>query len=146
MIKFEFLEDRTFFEKLFCQENETIELYKNYFDFRLPSIKKEEFSAIKEELAEKLIPLAKDHCALSFHHVCDTDSGMAIDHFIPLSSSELNRHIRKMKSSGYKVIPSQSFGSNKEENIIVVCKNCYKQRNHKFVRLFRESEETSHDH
>jgi hypothetical protein len=146
MLKFDFPEDKFFFEKLFCQSGEPIETYATYFDFRVPRIKKEEFEQIKEQLQTQMFEQLGEHCALSFHHVCNPKSGMVVDHYIPLASNELNKHLRKMKPSQYKLVPSQSFGSNHQDNIILVCQNCYRHRKHRFVRLIQHHEENTHEH
>jgi hypothetical protein len=146
MIKFDNPEDKLFFEKLFCRSGELIETYASYFDFRVPRIKKEEFDQIRDQLTTTMTQKLGDHCALSFHHICNPDSGMVVDHYIPLSSNELNKNLRKMKPSQYKLVPVQSFGSNHIDNLILVCENCYRHRKHRFVRLIQNQEENTHEH
>lgn len=145
MLKFEFNEDRMFFERLLCKEGEVLETYENFFDFRTPSIKKKEFELVKEGLLEEIKATGKSICQLSFHHICSEASGLTLDHFIPLSSNELNKHVRKMTPTGYKLVPQQSFGSNHKINLILVCQNCYHHRKHRFVRLYQEPKENEND-
>lgn len=110
-----------------------------------PSIKRKEFELVKEELLQEVMTSGKSICQLSFHHICNESSGLTIDHFIPLSSNELNKHLRRMTPSGYKLVPQQSFGSNNKMNLILVCQNCYRHRKHRFVRLYQEPKENEHD-
>jgi len=139
-MKFQFEEDRMFFERLLCTDGESLENFSSMFDFRPLAVKKEEYNDRKDDLLKQMIEQGKKECFLSFHHVCNPNSGITLDHFIPLSTQELNKELRKMKPSGYKLVPSQSFGSNHVDNLILVCNECFHHRKHRFVRV------AHHDH
>ena len=84
-----------------------------FFDFRLPKIKRKEFKKNRNKIYENLKNKFREQCQLRYQNICDRTSGFAIDHLIPLSSNELNKKIRKIKSTdkSHKVV-SESYGSN----------------------------------
>ena len=108
--------------------------FDNYFDFRALNVKRKEFNAARKELLKEMIKGRGLKCELKLANDCDLASGIQIDHFIPLSSNELNKKIRKMSHETGKKIVSESYGSNNKENLLLVCKNCNYLKKHRFVK------------
>ena len=67
------------------------------FDFRIPEIKRKEFNKIRNQKLESLKAQFGIRCMLSLD-VCDLESGIAVDHLIPISSNILNKEIRRLKA------------------------------------------------
>lgn len=64
---------------------------------------------------------------------CDLDSGIVIDHLIPLSTNKLNKELRNLKPDKFKKVISQSFGSNHMDNLIIACNNCNNHKKHRIL-------------
>lgn len=61
-------------------------------------------------------------------------SGITIDHIIPLSTNVLNKDLRRMKSEEKgKKVQSESYGSNHYDNLIIACKNCNNHKKHRLL-------------
>lgn len=133
IINFTYIADKLYFSKLICRSGETIEKYKNLFDFRSPAVKRKEFNAIRNSVYNKLVKKYGKVCLLAYDGICDLKSGLAIDHLIPLSTNKLNKEIRKIKPSKGKKITTQSFGSNHSDNLILVCNKCNSFKKHKIL-------------
>jgi len=132
---FEFYEDKVFFANLLCWGN-IKNLEKRYgqcFDFRDPAVKRREFNNIRNEVFKNLIKINGKKCQLNLSPKCD-DKNLVVDHFIPLSSNELNKKIRKIMHKKSKKIPSQSFGSNHPSNLILACSKCNSFKKHRFIK------------
>lgn len=133
MINFEHQEDREYFEKLLLTEDKmSLEKYKTLFDFRPLRIKRREFNYYRNENLNKLIEKHGKRCMLRME-CCDLDSGISIDHLIPLSTNKLNKELRNLKPAKFKKIKSQSFGSNHMNNLIIACTNCNNHKKHKIL-------------
>ena len=133
VIQFDFPEDRTFFEELLCTDGETISQYQRLFDFRDPSLKRKEFNRQRPALLQILTDRQGLNCALNFEDICDLQSGLNIDHIIPLSTNKLNKELRGLIPEKGKKVKSQSFGSNNLENLILTCKNCNNHKKHRLL-------------
>jgi len=132
-IPFEYETDRKFFSDLLCEEAERVEKYLPLFDFRPPNEKRKEFNRVRDELLGQLVLLYGHVCLLGFEELCDLDSGIAVDHLIPLSSNKLNKEIRRREAEKGRKVVTQSFGSNNIENLIVACCNCNNHKKHRFL-------------
>ena len=127
---FENIDDERFFKNLLeiiggLKKNELL------FDFRNPSQKRNEFNKISKQMFKKLVKKYGNSCQLRCHDDCGLEA-TEIDHLIPLSSNELNKHLRGMKGRGGKKTPSQSFGSNHISNFVLACKRCNAFKKHRF--------------
>lgn len=129
-MKFEYKEDEVFFRSLL---GKPFSLYKTLFDFKSPSIKREEYLKQREKLLDILHKRDKGVCQLQLNDRCTHDKEITIDHVIPLSSNILNKQIRHIARTTYKKVPSQSFGSNHIHNLILACANCNKHKKHRFL-------------
>ena len=137
MIRFEYPEDRKYFEKLLLtKEKSSLEDFKTFFDFRSSAIKRSEFNKCRRDILYQLINQNDEKCMLALE-CCDPSSGITIDHLIPLSTNKLNKGLRHMKPVKGKKVRSQSFGSNHLDNLIIACKKCNGRKKHGF--LSRES-------
>lgn len=134
-MQFEFLEDKIYFANLLAEgdvarlEHEFTEL----FDFRDPKTKRSEYSLMRSSLYEKLFKKYRGECQLKLHKDCSREKVFQIDHVIPLSTNVLNKLLRKMRPSSSKKVPSQSFGSNNEKNLILACKCCNAFKKHRIL-------------
>lgn len=115
--------DAALFEKKFLK----------LFDFRDPKIKRKEFNLIRNKIYKVLVSKYGDKCQLKLCDDCGRENIFAVDHYIPLSSNELNKKIRKMKAEKGKKVLSQSFGSNDISNLRIACKRCNDFKKHKII-------------
>lgn len=132
-LKFDYPEDKLFFETLLCTEGENIEKYYKLFDFREPHIKRHVFNKERAKLLDLILERQGLKCALNFDHICNLDSGININHIIPLSTNKLNKGIRNLKAEPGKKVKTQSFGSNNLENLILTCRNCNNHKKHRIL-------------
>lgn len=142
---FENIEDEKFFDKL-LEKIGGLEKNKRLFDFRDPNLKRNEFNKICKPMFTKLVKKYGNSCQLCCHDDCELEA-TEIDHLIPLSSNELNKHLRGMKGSSGKKTPSQSFGSNHITNLVLACKRCNAFKKHRFpsekiIRHIKQLQET----
>lgn len=105
--------------------------YGKFFDFRDPSIKRKEFNAKRNSIYSALLKKYGRQCLLSLNDKCTRQKNLVIDHFIPLSSNELNKKLRHLRPSNGKKVPTQSFGSNNIANLILACEKCNGFKKHK---------------
>ena len=131
-ISFQNKEDEEFFSKLLNQKEVLNSNYKVLFDFRDPLIKRKEFNKKRNELFKQLKSTFGESCSLKLD-CCDVSSGFVIDHVIPLSSNILNKNLRDVRPPKGKKVPSQSFGSNNIENLVLSCNSCNNFKKHKFL-------------
>ncbi len=132
---FECPEDQDFFAQLLCSGNtDRLKKFRDYFDFRSPNLKREEFNLMRKSLFNRLVSRDGVRCRLNIHPDCTkTEGDFAVDHVIPLSSNELNKSLRKIKRSGSKKVPTQSWGSNYIGNLVLACPCCNNFKKHKFL-------------
>ena len=140
-ISFKFQEDKEFFIKLLSSVKN--KLNKNefdlYFDFRDAKTKRDEFNLKRNDILNELQNQHGVCCQLNLLDNCDCKQGIGVDHYIRLSSDELNKNLRGLKpTKGHKVI-SQSFGSNNIENMLLACKKCNAYKKHRFI--FNDSQD-----
>ncbi len=132
---FEYPDDEQFFASLLAGGNKE-ELRAEFirrFDFREPSLKRAVFDRLKRLVMEEMVQEGRTKCEL--HLVADCDSqNLVLDHIIPLSSNELNKHLRKMTAPQRKKVPAQSFGANDRENFLVACAKCNNFKKHRFIK------------
>lgn len=133
MIDFEYPEDKLFFERLLINGTKTrIENFQNYFDFRNPIEKRKEFNSKRKSVLNQLVERHGLNCMLRLG-CCDMKSGTAIDHLIPLSTNKLNKQLRQVVPQIGRKVPSQSYGSNHIDNLIIACSNCNNHKKHKIL-------------
>jgi 5-methylcytosine-specific restriction endonuclease McrA len=132
---FEHQEDKNFFLDFLKSSGigNAKEMIGVYFDFRDPKIKRVEFNAIRFEVFKRLSVRDGLICQLRLVPDCSQVKVFEIDHFIPLSTNQLNKKLRGMKGTRKSKVPAQSFGSNKIENLLLACKRCNSYKKH---RLF----------
>lgn len=123
---FDYPEDRAFFASLLCggDEAELVSKYGHCFDFRDPLIKRAEFNRLKDAIKTHLIERYGQQCMLAYPAICTSGDVLVLDHFIPLSSNELNKTLRHLPSSKGKKVQTQSFGSNHPDNFVLACPRC----------------------
>jgi len=135
MNNFQYKADYNFFLNKLARGD--LDLFKKkflkMFDFRLPTIKRKEFNLIRNKVFKELVLKYGKKCQLNIHPDCSKEKKFDVDHFIPLSSNELNKNLRKLKPEIGKKILSQSFGSNDISNLRIVCKRCNSFKKHKII-------------
>lgn len=125
-INFELPEDQQYFADILTN-GDTENLDKNFhqfFDFRAPNIKRNEFNATKSSIKRLLIDKYGGQCILQISPKCSKNIELVIDHLIPLSSNKLNKKLHHMAHDIGKKVQTQSFGSNNDINLILACKKC----------------------
>ena len=132
-MEFMFPEDQSFFQKLLCDENEELPKYESLFDFRPPDIKRKEFNTIMKKVRPQLEESSGKVCQLQCSELCNIESGINVDHVIPLSSNKLNKELRQLKALKGKKVLTQSFGSNNLSNLVLACKKCNAFKKHRFL-------------
>ncbi len=135
MNNFEYKADYYFFlEKL---SNNNVPLFKKkylkLFDFRDPKVKRKEFNQMRNKYFDLLIKKHGKNCQLKLCPNCSLVEKFDVDHFIPLSTNELNKKLRGLKPKNGKKVPSQSFGSNNIENLRIACKRCNAYKKHRII-------------
>ena len=133
-MQFEYPEDRGFFVNLLNNGNDKTfdKKFKDYFDFRSPDLKRKEFGYLRDRMFVDLIKRDGYSCQLKCHLDCSKSGKYVVDHFIPLSSNQLNKQLRDMKAGGGKKAPTQSFGSNYIGNLLIACERCNAYKQNKF--------------
>lgn len=131
-MEFEFKEDQNYFEKLLSNESQAIENFIQLFDFRPVAEKRNEFNKHRNKLKELLISKHGAECMLKLS-MCDMNSGIAIDHLIPLSTNQLNKSLRKLLPRRGKKVATQSFGSNHIDNLVIACAKCNNHKKHRIL-------------
>lgn len=132
-MEFEFKEDKEYFEKLLCSESQTIENFIHLFDFHPVDEKRSEFNKNRSKIKQELITKHGEECMLKLS-MCDMNSGIAIDHLIPLSTNQLNKSLRKLVPVKDKKVATQSFGSNHIDNLVIACANCNNHKKHRILK------------
>ncbi len=108
--------------------------YTEYFDFRDPAIKRREFDKIGKKTLSDLIEKYGTLCQLQLHPDCSKVKVWETDHFIPLSSAELQRKLRHKKNNPDGSKPaSLSYGSNHTKNLLLSCQRCNAFKKHKII-------------
>ena len=134
IVPFENIEDLDYFETLFKMHG-GVKSNADYFDFREPTIKRKEFNKLAKKVRDELISKYGLVCQLNLISSC-TNTPDHVDHFIPLSSNELNKKLRHMGTSKVdgkvKKAPTQSFGSNHNVNFVLACAKCNNHKKHRF--------------
>ncbi len=134
-LDFEYPEDLKFFADTFSNGDSDILMrkYSDYFDFRNPAIKRKEFNKIRNQVFKEMVLKNGLKCQIKVHPDCSKIKKFNVDHYIPLSSNELNKKIRKIKSLVGKKVKSQSFGSNNIKNLRIVCSRCNAFKKHHMI-------------
>jgi len=132
---FQYKTDYDFFlDKLADGDNHLFEAkFLKMFDFRNPSIKRKEFNQIRNKVFKELSEKYGEKCQLNLCKDCCKEKSFEVDHFIPLSTNELNKKLRGMKAEKGKKVPSQSFGSNDISNLRIACKKCNAFKKHRII-------------
>jgi len=65
--------------------------------------------------------------------MCDINSGINVDHLIPLATNKLNKELRNLKAEPGRKVKSQSFGSNHIDNLIIACADCNNYKKHRII-------------
>lgn len=136
-LNFQYPEDKKFFIDLLANgdEGKFDKEFRDLFDFRDPEVKRKEFKSIRNSVFEKLISQYGKKCQLRIHPDCSNVDKFDIDHYIPLSSNELNKKLRNMKRTDIHKVPAQSFGSNDVRNLIIACSRCNAYKKHRIVKV-----------
>ena len=92
-----------------------------------------EFAKVNKSIMAKLLADGRNRCELRLLESCN-DTGLVLDHIIPLSSNELNKRIRKLPTPRGKKIARQSVGSNHPSNLLVACPKCNGYKKHRFIK------------
>ena len=96
---FQYPEDKKYFVDFLA--NGDVQLFNNrfmgHFDFRDPKIKRAEFNLIQAKTLKDLIQKHGKTCQLKICSNCTKSGRFNVDHFIPLSTNELNKKIRNQK-------------------------------------------------
>lgn len=137
-LPFEYPEDRIFFINFLANGNVN-KFYKNFgksFDFREKNLKRKEFNAIRNDVFKELVSTYGKVCQLKIKKI-HSESGniekFDIDHFIPLSTNELNKNLRQMRRVGMRKVLAQSLGSNNIQNLIIACSRCNAYKKHRIM-------------
>ena len=134
-MQFEHPEDEEFFALLLANENKEELRAKCMprFDFLESSVKRADFDKLKKLVMKKMAQEGRTKCELHLLEDCDSQN-LVLDHIVPLSSNELNKHLRKMTAPQGKKVPTQSFGSNDPRNFLVACEKCNNFKKHRFIK------------
>lgn len=135
MNNFQYRADYDYF--LNALANGDVNLFENkfskLFDFRDPKIKRAEFNKQRNDIFKKFVKVHGKTCQLSLCSDCCNIKKYHIDHYIPLSTNELNKKLRGMKPVNGKKVPSQSFGSNDMDNLRIACERCNSHKKHRII-------------
>lgn len=134
-MKFEYPEDEQFFASILCNNDEKKlkDQFMFQFDFTDAATKRSAFDKLKVMIMSEILESREKKCELKLVTGCN-DEKLVLDHMIPLSTNELNKHIRKMVVAGGKKVPSQSFGSNHPSNLLLACEACNNFKKHRFIK------------
>ena len=134
-MKFDYPEDEEFFADILCDgDTKALEhKFKDYFDFRDPVTKRNEFNLTSKKICGELKIKYEGKCQLRLSPKCEADKNFQVDHIIPLSSNKLNKEIRKIKGPQGKKTSTQSFGSNHPKNLILSCSECNSFKMNKII-------------
>lgn len=133
-IEFQYPEDREFFAQLLCNGNVgKLSKFKDFFDFRSSKVKREEYNLMRDALFQKIIKRDGYVCRLAISPKCLHDRELQIDHVIPLSTNIINKHTRRVKALPGKKVEAQSLGSNYLGNLIFACRECNREKWHRFL-------------
>ena len=135
MLIFNYKEDYDFFlDKLANGDITLFETkFQRLFDFRDPRTKRSEFSKIRNDLFKSLLNKYGEVCQLKLCADCSVIRKFDVDHYIPLSTNELNKKLRGLKPKDGKKVPSQSFGSNDISNLRIACSRCNAYKKHRII-------------
>lgn len=135
-LNFQYPEDKKFFIDFLANgnENKFNKEFKDCFDFRDSKIKRKEFNLVRNDIFKKLVSQYGKKCQLQIHPNCSKINKFDIDHYIPLSTNELNKKLRNMKRTTFRKVPSQSFGSNDIKNLIIACSRCNAFKKHRILK------------
>lgn len=141
-MKFEYPEDEQLFASILCDgdKKKLKDQFMFQFDFNDPATKRNAFDKLKGIMMTEVLKSKEKRCELKLVSDCN-DEKLVLDHMIPLSSNELNKHLRKMSAPSGKKVPSQSFGSNHPSNLILACEACNNFKKHRFIRKIRDGYE-----
>jgi len=132
---FQYKADYEFFLNKFAKGDSVLfeKKFIKLFDFRDPKIKRAEFNKQKNNVYPKLVEKYGEVCQLNLCSDCSKVKKFDIDHYIPLSTNELNKRLRGLKPKEGKKVPSQSFGSNDTANLRIACKRCNSFKKHRLI-------------
>lgn len=135
-LNFQYPEDKKFLADFLANgdEGKFDNEFKDYFDFRDPKIKRKEFNLIRNDVFKKLVSQYGKECQLQIHPDCSKINKFDIDHYIPLSTNELNKKLRNIKRTDFHKVPAQSFGSNNIKNLIIACSRCNAFKKHRILK------------
>lgn len=123
-IAFDYPEDQQYFEASVFGRLLSEQDIETYFDFSDPHKKRQEFNKIRGKVLSILLEQFGTKCLLNMENICDLNSGLQVDHLIPLSSNLLNKHLRKLTRQKPQKVATQSFGSNNLSNLVLACAKC----------------------
>jgi 5-methylcytosine-specific restriction endonuclease McrA len=123
-------EDFMFFDRLFTEMG-GIAQNTHLFDFRDPAEKRKEFNRMRKQVFKSLVAIYGSTCQLNCHADC-TGTASEVDYLIPLSSNVLNKKLRNIRGVNGNKTPTQSFGSNHQDNFVLACSRCNAFKKHRF--------------
>jgi 5-methylcytosine-specific restriction endonuclease McrA len=107
---------------------------REFLDPRDASLKRGEFSKIRNQVYAELKEAEGEKCQLNYD-CCDESTGFEVDHIFPLSTNVLNKRLRKMPAPEGKKVPAQPIGSNNRANLILACKKCNGHKMHRLIKV-----------
>ena len=125
-------EDYNYLETMF--PDEFLGQVCKFLDPRDASLKRREFSKIRNQVYAELKEVEGEKCQLNYD-CCDESTGFEVDHIFPLSTNVLNKRLRKMRAPKGKKVPAQPIGSNNRANLILACKKCNGHKMHRLIRV-----------
>ena len=125
-------EEYNYLETMFPKEY--LGKVREFLDPRDASLKRREFSKIRNQVYAELKEVEGEKCQLNYD-CCDESTGFDVDHIFPLSSNVLNKMLRNIAPPEGKKVPAQSIGSNNRVNLILACKKCNGHKKHRLIRV-----------
>jgi len=127
MINTVLIQDESEFKDM-VRRKDIVLLRKKYpvlFDNRSITDKRKEFNQNYSVLKKQIIERDGDKCK-----ICG-NIGIQIDHVIPLANNQFNK-VNGMKTTRVegkiKKVPPESFGSNDQQNLRLVCQSCNRKK------------------
>jgi 5-methylcytosine-specific restriction endonuclease McrA len=127
-LSFEFPEDEQYFAKVLAGGDvlKLSQFYGHLFDFRSVEVKSWEFKDLYIQLKGLLMERLGSECQLKLLPQCS--GGIVVDHLIPRASNVLNKELRGLSANPGEKVPSQSFGSNHIDNLVLACEACNRKK------------------
>ena len=125
-------EDYNYLETMFPKEY--LGKVREFLDPRDGSLKRGEFSKIRNQVYAELKEAEGEKCQLNYD-CCDESTGFEVDHIFPLSTNVLNKRLRNMPAPEGKKVPAQPIGSNNRVNLILARRKCNGHKKHRLIKV-----------